>query len=170
VTALALAVLLAPPAAASDADRVLIKTATVRATPAQAWRAWSTSAGAREFFGPRANIGKKAGEPYEIYFDLKDERQSTKGLKIMDVRPGKLIAFQWNAPPQFPAVRKAGTSVTVSIELRKDGTAVTLAHSDWQDGPEWDAAYEFFDKAWDQVMERLERRFKTGPIDWSKEG
>src|SRR6266702_3581675 len=33
---------------------------------------------------------------------------------------------------------------------------------------EWDEAYEFFDRAWDLDLARMQQRFSSGPIDWTK--
>ena len=46
-------------------------------------------------------------------------------------------------------------------------TRVTLTHTGWGDGGEWDKAYDYFDRAWGTVLENLQRRFDTGPRDWS---
>ncbi|HVP73732.1 MAG TPA: hypothetical protein VMS30_08340, partial [Phycisphaerales bacterium] len=41
---------------------------TVAAPLADAWRSWSTSAGAMEFFAPHAEIEPHPGGPFEIWF------------------------------------------------------------------------------------------------------
>ena len=42
-----------------------------------------------------------------------------------------------------------------------------MAHVGWGDGGQWDQAYAYFDKAWDQVLGNLQKRFVSGPIDWT---
>ena len=37
----------------------------------------------------------------------------------------------------------------------------------WGTGDEWVKAHAYFDKAWDQVLANLAKRFAEGPIDWS---
>jgi len=38
----------------------------------------------------------------------------------------------------------------------------------WGDGPEWDAAYDYFDRAWAGfVLPALVYRFEKGPLDWT---
>jgi hypothetical protein len=46
-------------------------------------------------------------------------------------------------------------------------TRVTLHHTGWGDGGEWDKAYAYFDKAWAGVLGNLQKRFDTGPYDWT---
>jgi hypothetical protein len=96
-------------AAFADPGRMIRAEATVKAPVAEVWQAWTTSAGAETFFAPKANIQLALGRPYEIYFDPKDERKGTKGLKILSYAPEEMISFQWNAPPEMPEVRDRGT-------------------------------------------------------------
>jgi len=46
-------------------------------------------------------------------------------------------------------------------------TRVTLHHTGWGDGGEWDKAYAYFDRAWGNVLPNLAKRFETGPVDWT---
>ena len=41
-------------------------------------------------------------------------------------------------------------------------TRVTLHHTGWGDGGEWDQAYAYFDRAWGNVLGNLKKRFETG--------
>jgi uncharacterized protein YndB with AHSA1/START domain len=157
------------PAKTGPARAVRVE-ATVKAPISEVWRVWTTSQGAEEFFGEKANIRLAIGGPYEIQFDPKDERSGTKGLKILSYSPEEMISFQWNAPPEMPEVRNGGTWVVV--QMRPEGidrTRVTLTHYGWKDGAEWDQAYAHFVLGWGDLVKRLERRFTDGPIDWNKE-
>lgn len=156
--------------ATAAAPRMLRKEAVIGAPLAQVWRAWSTSEGAREFFAPVANIELVPGGAYEITFDPADETQGTKGLKLLSYAPEEMLSFQWNAPPDMPEVRASPAWVVVQLRAAEGGrTAVTLTHLGWKDGAQWDEAFRYFTRAWGIVLGNLERRFASGPIDWSKE-
>ena len=144
--------------------------ATINAPVSEVWRVWTTSNGAEEFFAQKANIQLAIGGPYEIQFDPKDERSGSKGLKVLSYAPQEMISFQWNAPPEYPEVRNGGTWVVV--QMRPEGTAQThiiVTHLGWKEGPQWDAAYAHFVLGWSGLVDRLQKRFSDGPIDWSKE-
>jgi hypothetical protein len=83
--------------------------------------------------------------------------------------PKSMLSFTWNAPPHLPKVRQQRTSVVVRFkELEKGQTKVTLTESGWGEGDEWDKAFAYFSKAWqDVVLPRLKPRFEVGPVDWS---
>jgi hypothetical protein len=45
---------------------------------------------------------------------------------------------------------------------------VTLHHTGWGEGDEWDKTYAYFDRAWATVLGNLKKRFETGPYDWTE--
>jgi len=67
----------------------------------------------------------------------------------------EMLSFEWNAPPQFPAVRACRTWVVVQLRAEGNGTHVTLSHLGWGSGDDWDKVFAYFDRAWDIVMKRL---------------
>lgn len=151
----------------SAVERAIVKETTVKASLQDVWDAWSTAEGAMKFFAPRANIALGVGGPYEIFFDPADERQSSKGMKILSYVPLEMISFQWNAPPDFPEVRNNPIWVVVQLAPSAKGRVrVKLSHLGWKSGAQWDAAFQYFSRAWGFVMSNLERRFSHGPIDW----
>ena len=161
---------LKPAGAHGQPARVVRVEATVDAPVSEVWRLWTTSQGAEEFLAQQANIKLAIGGPYEIQFDSKDETSGTKGLKILSYLPEEMISFQWNAPTEYPEVRRGGTWVVV--QLRPEGTAqthVSITHLGWKQGPEWDQAYVHFVQGWGDLIKRLERRCAYGPVDWNKE-
>ena len=160
---------LATPAHSAPARMIRVE-ATVKAPVARVWRAWTTTEGAAEFFAPKANIQLALGGPYEIYFDPKDDRKGTKGLKILSYAPEEMISFQWNAPPEMPVVRNGGTWIVVQFQpVGADQTHVTVTHWGWKEGGEWDVAYPHMVRGWGDLIERFKLRFAQGPIDWAQE-
>jgi hypothetical protein len=80
-----------------------------------------------------------------------------------------MLSFEWNAPPNFPDIRAQRTFVVVRMEPVGDSqTRVTLHHSGWGDGGNWDKTYAYFDRAWGNVLANLKARYETGPVDWTE--
>jgi uncharacterized protein YndB with AHSA1/START domain len=151
-------------------ERAIRKEVTVAAPAAEVWAAWSTEEGVRTFFAPRAAVQLAIGGRYEMLFDLDATpgSQGGEGLTILSYSPGEMLSFEWNAPPQFGAVRNQKTWVVVQIEAKAGGnTQVALTHLGWQEGEEWEQVYDYFLRAWDVVLGRLQHRFSVGPVDWS---
>lgn len=137
---------------------------------AEVWNAWTTTEGVITFFAPKANVQLRVGGPYELFFDLQAPLgfQGTEGCKVLGFDPVKSLSFDWIAPPPFPNVRRLRTRVDVGFEeVQKGGLIkVGLTHSGFREGEEWDESFEFFDRAWDLVLARLQHRFSVGSIDW----
>jgi uncharacterized protein YndB with AHSA1/START domain len=150
----------------------------VPATIDRVWAAWTTSEGARSFFAPRARIDTRLLGPYELLFSDDEEaqpgEQGSEGCRVLSFLPGRMISFEWNAPPEFGELRVQHTFVVVELEpVSGDETAtepltrVRLSHLGYGKGAEWERLRDYFERAWWIVLSRLHERFVNGPIDWS---
>jgi len=152
-------------------ERVIDSEVTVPAPIAEVWEAWTTEGGARTFFAPQCRIELRPGGAYEMLFDLAAEpgKQGGEGMIVLAIDPQRMLSFTWNAPPSLPAVRAQMTHVVVRLSETGTGdTHVTLRHDGWGTGGEWDAAFDYFSRAWSGVvLPRLKYRFAHGPVDWS---
>ena len=143
--------------------------ATVGATVASLWRAWTTSQGAETFFAERANIDLRVGGPYEIFFNQADERMSTKGRKVLSYEPERMVSFEWNLPlDEFPELKNSLTWVVVDFTpLDASHTRVTVTQLGLKAGRVWERAARHMQQGWSELAERLKARFDSGPIDWA---
>ncbi len=156
---------------AAAAERSIDKTVEVSAGVDQVWEAWTTRAGIVSFMAPDARIEAKVGGAFEIYFDpLADPGdRGADDMHFLALQPKKMLSFTWNAPPSLPEARQQRTFVIVRLEPVSDRrTRVTMHHTGWGDGGEWDKAYAYFDRAWDKVLGSLQTRFDSGPLDWTE--
>jgi uncharacterized protein YndB with AHSA1/START domain len=152
------------------AERAIDKEIVVAATPQQVWSAWTTRAGITSFFAPDANIEARVDGAFEIYINPLAEPglKGADGMRFLALQPPRMLSFTWNAPPSLPEVRQQRTFVVVRIQpIGEKETRVTLHHSGWGDGGEWDKAYGYFDRAWGNVLGNLKKSFESGPIDWT---
>ena len=153
------------------AERVIEKSVVVEATLDQVWDSWTTREGIIGFFAPDAKIEPRVGGAFQIYIDPLAEpgMKGADEMRFMALQPKKMISFDWNAPPSLPEARAQRTFVVVRFEpLGEKQTRVTLHHSGWGEGGEWDKAYAYFDRAWGNVLTNLQKRWTTGPYDWTE--
>ncbi|HZY46250.1 MAG TPA: SRPBCC domain-containing protein [Candidatus Bathyarchaeia archaeon] len=149
----------------------LLRKETISSTPlAEVWSVWTTKEGVISFLAPKANITLEDQGAYEIFFDPDAPLgfKGTEGCKVLGVNQMKILSVEWRAPPQFPNARRLKTRVDIYFERVEAVTRVRVEHSGWQEGEEWDESYEFFDRAWDLDLARMQQRFSSGPIDWRK--
>jgi uncharacterized protein YndB with AHSA1/START domain len=155
-------------------DRVVRKEVKVNAPIEKVWDAWTTSKGAMKFFAPEAVIKLTPGGRYELHFDLEAPKglQGGEGCRVLSFLPLEMLSFEWNAPPEFPEVRKQQMKKHTWVVLQfypiaKGRTKVRVTHLGWREGEEWERVFQYFVRAWDVVLGRLERVFSEGkPIDW----
>jgi uncharacterized protein YndB with AHSA1/START domain len=152
-------------------ERALDKEVIVAAPQQQVWEAWTTKAGIESFFAPEAEIDPRPDGAFHIHFNPFAEKgmKGADDMRYLALQPPRMLSFDWNAPPSLPAVRGQRTFVVVRLQAVDDHTTkVTLHHSGWGDGGEWDQAYAYFDKAWGAVLGNLQKRFRSGPIDFGE--
>jgi uncharacterized protein YndB with AHSA1/START domain len=155
---------------AQAAERSIDKQVEVAASVDEVWEAWTTRDGIKSFFAPDANIDPRVGGAFQIYMDPLAE-PGLKGadeMRFMALQPKKMISFDWNAPPHLAQARKQRTFVVVRFEPVSDKlTRVTLHHTGWGDGGEWDKTFDYFERAWPYVLGNLKKRFDGQPQDWA---
>lgn len=154
--------------AAAD-ERRIMKEAIVKAPVAEVWKAWTTSEGVQSFFGPEAQVEARPEGAFHVHFNpyAPAGMKGADDMRVLGVQEQRMISFTWNAPPHLPEARAQRTFVTVRLQPASPSeTQVRLSHAGWGDGGQWDAAYDYFDKAWGQVLANLQKRFVDGPLDW----
>jgi uncharacterized protein YndB with AHSA1/START domain len=168
IAALIVAATLALPALA--AERMLQKEVVVKAPLPAVWDAWTTTEGIKTFFAPDGLVEARPDGPFQIYINPYGApgMKGADDMRVLAVQPLRMLSFTWNAPPSLPEARKQRTVVIVRFEsVGENETRVTLTHVGWGDGGEWDKTYAYFDNAWKMVLGNLQKRFETGPIDWT---
>lgn len=166
------ALLLAVSAAAAAVERAIDKEVVVPATPEEVYRAWTTREGIVGFFAPDAQIDARPGGAFHVYINPLAEpgMKGADDMRYMALQPPSMVSFDWNAPPSIPEIRRQRTFVVVRIAPAGERTSrVTLHHTGWGTGGEWDRTYAYFDRAWGNVLANLRKRFETGqPMDWTE--
>jgi uncharacterized protein YndB with AHSA1/START domain len=150
-------------------ERAITEKITVKANVDDVWKAWTTSDGIKSFFAPDAKVELRVDGPFQIYMNPFAEpgMKGADDMKIIGYQEKKMLSFSWNAPPSLPEARKQRSVVIVRLTSRGDSlTDVTLHHVGWGEGGEWDKAYDYFAKAWPNVLKNLQKRFDSGPVDW----
>ena len=152
------------------AERSIDKQVEVAASLDQAWDAWTTREGITSFFAPDATIEPRVGGAFQIYMDplAQPGLKGADEMRFMAIQPKKMVSFDWNAPPHLAEARQQRTFVVVRFEpISEKLTRVSLHHTGWGDGGEWDQTYAYFDRAWGFVLGNMKKRFESGPVDWT---
>lgn len=148
--------------------RRLVKEVEVTASRDAVWLAWTTTGGTKEFFAPLTRVELMPGGAYEMFFEPagKPGSRGSEGSRVLSFLPMSLLSFEWSFPATFQALRANAAKTWVVVELEERGSGkvkVRLTQLGWQEGVDWDRAYSYFDKMWDGVLGRLQRRFTPDP-------
>ena len=161
----------AAPIAAHAEERAIAKQIVVKAPVEAVWNAWTTTEGIKSFFAPDARVEARVDGPFEIYMNpyAAPGMKGADDMRFLALQPMKMLSFTWNAPPSLPEARAQRTVVVVRLKPVGEGqTEVTLYHAGWGEGGEWDKAYDYFNRAWGNVLANLQKRFAEGPVDWTE--
>lgn len=135
------------------------------------WKQWTTPQGISRFFAPASQIEIRPLGKFDIYFTPNQPVgfRGAEGNLIMSVQEERMLSFTWDAPPQWPEIRKQRTFVTLRFKkLAEDKTEVSLVHTGWGGGAEWDAVFSYFESAWGKtVLPFLKYSFEVGPVNWT---
>ena len=171
VRAIAGATLALAASAAIAAERAIDKEVVVAAPIEAVWQAWTTRAGIRTFFAPDAEVDARVGGAFHIHINPYAEpgMKGADDMRFMALQPPTMLSFDWNAPPSLPEARGQRTFVVVRMApVDARSTRVTLHHTGWGTGGEWDKTFAYFDRVWPVVLGKLKASFETGPADWTE--
>ncbi len=157
-------------AAAKDLDRTIRLEILLNAPAEKVWRAWTTREGIRSFFAPDCNIDLRVLGKYDILFapSAPPGLRGAEGNLILAIQEGKMLSFTWDAPPNFPDIRKQRTSVVIRlVRLDQNRTKLVFRQTGWGEGEDWNKVHDYFVAAWGEVvLPLLKHSLEVGPIDW----
>jgi len=155
----------------SEKERVLAMSLEINAPRDSVWSRFATESGRHKFFAPASNFELTTLGRVDILFNpsAPEGQRGAENNRVLTVQEKKMISFTWDAPPQWPAIRKQRTVVIFRFyEIAANKTLVTFHQMGWGTGTEWDAVYQYFTKAWSGfVLPNLKYSLEVGPIDWS---
>ncbi len=124
------------------------------------WWKWTTHEGLLTFFGKDNRIELMPGGPYEIYFLMDNPAglRGGEGCTVLSFLLEEMLSFTWNAPPEFKEIRESKYHTWVAVNFKEVlslKTEVILTHLGWTEDELWKPVYEYFEEAWDIVLQWL---------------
>jgi len=116
----------------------------------------------------KAEVEPKVGGKYELFWDPQNrEINSTIGCKITSIKKDKFLSFEWKGPERFQSFLNFCDPLThvvvvfSSSSYDPHSTTLFLFHSGWRDGPEWQKAQDYFEKAWSGALTSLNEKLSS---------
>jgi len=107
----------------------------------------------RQWLAASAQVEAKMGGRYELQFDG-EPKFASRG-HITHYTPDLDIGFSWYAPPAFSDLMnepEPKTRVYIRLQESPEGIDVTLEHTGWENGPEWEEARSWHFHFWDERL------------------
>ncbi|HEX7435458.1 MAG TPA: SRPBCC domain-containing protein [Caldimonas sp.] len=152
-------------------ERAIDKEIVVAAPIDAVWQTWTSKAGIESFFAPEAEVDPRVGGAFHVHMDplAQPGMKGADDMRFMALQRPTMLTFDWNAPPSLPEARAQRTFVVVRLaDIDGTSTRVTVHHTGWGSGGEWDKTYLYFDRAWGFVLGNLKKRYDVGPQDWTE--
>jgi uncharacterized protein YndB with AHSA1/START domain len=134
------------------------------------WSRVATKNGMEKFFAPECIFKPEVLSLFEIHFNPGGPvgQKGAEDNRILAIQEKQMISFTWDAPPQFAALRKSRTCVSIRLfKTSESQTLVTLSQTGWGQGKEWDTLYTYFEQAWGGfVLPNLKYSLEVKPVDW----
>jgi uncharacterized protein YndB with AHSA1/START domain len=137
---------------------------TVQGSLDEVWAAFTTTEGLATWLWRDVRVDPRPGGDWLAIFP-----QSIAGGTVISITPKTELVVAALAPDRFPTVRAARTrAIFAFAPVTPASTTVTLVQTGWQNGAEWDAAYDYLAAGNAELLTQLYQRFASGPIAWPK--
>ena len=134
----------------------------------QAFELFTVNEKLESWLPEKAEVDPKVGGKYELFWDPQNrEINSTIRCKITSIEKDKFLSFEWKGPERFQSFLNFCdplTHVVVVFSSSSDDpqkTTLFLFHSGWRDGPEWQKARDYFEKAWSGALTNLNEKLSS---------
>jgi len=138
-----------------DLDPILIQV-TIPVPAAMIYAALTDPAQLKAWLGATATIELAPGGRFDLVFEGETPFES-RG-RITHFTPDVDIGYTWRGPPAFDALMNGeppATSIYVRLQESPEGIDVTLEHTGWRNGEEWEEARSWHFHLWDEALHRM---------------
>ncbi len=153
-------------------DKIIQVSAALNCPLASAFEYFSKNELLERWLTAKADVDMKPGGKYELFWSPDDPdltNNSTYGCKVLSVNKPYYFSIEWTGNKDhksFMNVVRPLTNVTVFFSKVSDTkTIVTLLHTGWRTGKDWDGAYQFFTNAWNGAFRSLENLVNKGDTE-----
>lgn len=148
-------------------EKTVSKEVTIGSPIDLVWFAWTIPERVQEWFAPQAVVEPKVGGAYELYFiPGNTDMMNTKGCKIVQLIKEEKLQFTWKGPDQFSDLMNQENHLTVVdvtfCKVEEGTTRVSIDHTGFKEGEEWQEAYGWHVAAWSGVLDSLKAALEKG--------
>ena len=138
-------------------DRKIEESTDIAARPEAVFRALVDADELVRWFPSRADSDARPGGAFEYAceFEQDPSRNHTYSGDYREVTPHERVSYPWNG-------ELGTTEVEFRLEPANGGTRVTLVHSGWGTGADWDDSLETHRQGWGFFLGNLKAHLERG--------
>ena len=137
-------------------DRTIELTRTIDASSPIVFRALTDPGELSRWWASSAESDARTGGAFSYGFEFDDaSRNHTYRGVYHEVVPNERVSYPWQGA-------LGETRVDVSLRPAGDGTELTLVHSGWGTGDDWDAAVQLHEQGWSFFLDNLKSYLERG--------
>jgi uncharacterized protein YndB with AHSA1/START domain len=144
-------------------DKIIISNVILYCTIDSAFNYFAENDLLTKWLTNKADVEMKVGGKYELFWTPQDPdplNNSTYGCKVLAVDRPYYLNIEWRGnaeQKEFMNNVRPLTNVTILFsQLDNKMTKVSLIHTGWRQGDNWEAARQYFIKAWTGSFRQLE--------------
>jgi uncharacterized protein YndB with AHSA1/START domain len=145
-------------------DKIITVTAFLNCSPEVAFSYFSENELLEKWLTAKADVVMKQGGKFELFWTPDDPdltNNSTYGCKVLSVDQPNYLNIEWKGNAEqksfMNSVRPLTNVTFIFTKMDSTTTKVTLVHTGWRPGVEWEAARLYFMKAWSGAFKELEK-------------
>lgn len=145
------------------ADKIILSNVILNCTIDNAFNYFVCNDLLTKWLTNKADVETKVGGKYELFWVPQDPdptNNSTYGCKVLAVERPYYLNIEWKGnaeQKEFMNYVRPLTNVTILFSrLSKKRTKVSLIHTGWRQDNNWEAARQYFKKAWLSAFSQLE--------------
>ena len=149
-------------------DKIIIKSVILNCSIDSAFDCFTDNELLTKWLTKKANVEMHEGGRYELFWTPQDTdptNNSTYDCKVLAVERPYYFNIEWRGNAEqkgFMNNVRPLTNVTVLFSrLDSKKTKVNLIHAGWRQGDNWEAARQYFIKAWAGAFKQLEELVNT---------
>jgi uncharacterized protein YndB with AHSA1/START domain len=143
----------------STRTRTIEQTVVIAAAPDVVYSALTDARELVRWFPTKAESDPRPGGAFKFTFLNEQDRNAdhVREGRYLDATPGRSVRYPWHMSADDP-----GTAVEFRLEPQGRATRVTLTHSGWGVGSEWDKAVEMHTRGWAFFLQNLRSFLEEG--------
>jgi uncharacterized protein YndB with AHSA1/START domain len=155
-----------------NGERVLRLEVAIDTDLATVWENFTTETGVSTWMVAKARMDLRTGGTLRTLYDQSKSLDDSSAivLGIAAFLPKELLIYKIHLNGAFPEkCRQEDQNLQEILQFRAEGehrTIVTSSMVGWGTGPDWDKAYQFFERGNIWTFGKLVERFTTGPVKW----